>query len=136
VWDTLIKEKTPPPLKGKDVILPVLYKGEDLARVADYCGLTEEDVIDRHSRGRYTVAMVGFKPYFPYLLGLDPKLETPRLDTPRVKIPAGAVAIGGAQTGVYPEESPGGWNLIGSTDPELLKQIEPGDTILMKRVEL
>jgi len=134
-WEKMEREETTPPLTGKEVILPVTYAGEDLNRVADCCKMSVEEVIRRHSEGRYTVAMVGFKPYFPYLLGLDPALETPRLDTPRTKIPAGAVAIGGAQTGVYPQESPGGWNLIGQTDPELLKQVEPGDTIIMKRME-
>jgi len=132
-WERMEEEGTNPAPGGKEVVLPVQYEGEDLDRVAAHCGLSRDEVIDLHSGGRYIVAMVGFKPYFPYLLGLDPRLETPRLDTPRTKIPAGAVAIGGAQTGVYPQESPGGWNLIGQTDPELLKQVEPGDTIIMKR---
>jgi KipI family sensor histidine kinase inhibitor len=124
-----------PPLKGKTVTLPVIYNGEDLERVALNSNLSADDVVRIHTQGRYTVAMVGFKPHFPYLLGLDTRLETPRLDSPRTKIPAGAVAIGGAQTGIYPEDSPGGWNLIGMTDPGLLEQIEPGDTIVMKEVE-
>jgi len=135
MWMNMENNGITPPLRGKEVVLPVIYTGEDLSRVEAHCGMNKEEVIRRHSEGRYTVAMVGFKPYFPYLLGLDPLLETPRLETPRTKIPAGAVAIGGAQTGVYPQESPGGWNLIGQTDPELLKQVEPGDTIIMKRTE-
>ena len=113
-------------------ILPVSYHGEDLPRVAKLHGLAVEEVIKRHTAVEYMVAMIGFRPHFPYLLGLDPSLVTPRLDTPRLKVPAGAVAIGGEQTGVYPEESPGGWNILGMTDPELLKPINPGDTIVFQ----
>jgi KipI family sensor histidine kinase inhibitor len=79
--------------------------------------------------------MIGFRPHFPYLLGLDRSLTTPRLDSPRLKVPAGAVGIGGEQTGIYPETSPGGWNILGMTQPELLYPIEPGDTVVFKRVE-
>jgi KipI family sensor histidine kinase inhibitor len=114
-------------------ILPVSYQGEDLPRVAKLNGLAVEEVIRRHTAVEYMVAMIGFRPHFPYLLGLDTRLATPRLDAPRLKVPAGAVAIGGEQTGVYPEESPGGWNILGMTDPELLKPIHPGDTIVFRR---
>ena len=79
------------------------------------------------------VAMIGFRPHFPYLLGMDRRLATPRLDAPRLKVPAGAVAIGGEQTGVYPESSPGGWNIVGMTDPHLLPPVLPGDTIRFRR---
>ncbi len=119
---------------GKTVEIPVRYDGEDLGRVADLHDLTIREAIDLHKASVFTVAMVGFMPNFPYLIGLDPRLETPRLDCPRLKVPAGAVAIGGAQTGIYPRESPGGWNLIGSTDPRLLLGIEPGDTVVMKEI--
>jgi KipI family sensor histidine kinase inhibitor len=115
-------------------ILPVSYQGEDLPRVAKMHGLAVEEVIKRHTAVEYMVAMIGFRPYFPYLLGLDKSLVTPRLDTPRLKVQAGAVAIGGEQTGVYPEISPGGWNILGLTDPQLLKAINPGDTIVFQRV--
>lgn len=115
-------------------ILPVSYRGEDLPRVAKLNGLAVEEVIGRHTAVEYMVAMIGFRPHFPYLLGLDQSLVTPRLGTPRLKVPAGAVAIGGEQTGVYPEESPGGWNILGMTDPELLKPINPGDTIVFQRL--
>ncbi len=124
-----------PELPGREIIIPVVYDGEDLALVAEHCGFSTDEVIKRHSAGEYLVAMVGFKPHFPYLMGLDPALETPRLPSPRTRIPAGAVAIGGAQTGIYPQESPGGWNLIGSCDPELLKQVLPGDRLKMKAVD-
>ncbi len=122
-------------LAGKTVEIPVRYDGEDLQRVADLHNMTVREVIDRHKGSTFTVAMVGFLPNFPYLIGLDPELETPRLDSPRVKVPAGAVAIGGAQTGIYPAESPGGWNLIGSTDPAHLLSIQPGDTVIMKEID-
>ena len=113
--------------------LPVIYDGEDLQRVADINNITKKMVIDLHSNSEYQVAMIGFKPHFPYLIGLDPQLETPRLESPRTAIPAGSVAIGGAQTGIYPEKSPGGWNIIGKTDPANLKTLKPGDIITIKR---
>jgi inhibitor of KinA len=115
--------------------LPTVYQGEDLPLVAQKNGLTVDQVIELHQKPRYKVAMVGFLPHFPYLIGLDPKLETPRLDSPRTKVPKGSVAIGGAQTGIYPRESPGGWNLIGTTDPVLLEPINPGDCIIFKQVD-
>jgi KipI family sensor histidine kinase inhibitor len=116
-------------------VLPVSYRGEDLQRVAEHAGIPVEEVIRRHCAPEYLVAMIGFRPHFPYLLGLDRSLVTPRLDSPRMHVPAGAVAIGGEQTGVYPETSPGGWNIIGMTGPELLYDIEPGDTVVFKRAE-
>lgn len=117
-------------------VLPVSYHGEDLERVAELAGLTSEEVITRHTAPEYLVAMIGFRPHFPYLIGLDPRLVTPRLDAPRVTVRAGAVAIGGEQTGVYPEESSGGWNIVGMTAPELLATIEPGDTVVFRRLGL
>lgn len=98
--------------------IPVCYGAEfgpDLAEVAEYCGLSPEAVISRHSAKEYLVHFIGFLPGFPYLGGLDPILHTPRRSTPRPSIPAGAVGIGGRQTGIYPHSSPGGWQLIGRT---------------------
>lgn len=98
--------------------LPVCYGGEhgpDLAEVAASTSLTQGEVIARHAAGDYRVAMLGFAPGFAYLLGLDPKLAVSRLSSPRLRVPAGSVAIGGAQTGVYPSVLPGGWRLIGRT---------------------
>ncbi|NZA25906.1 5-oxoprolinase subunit PxpB [Luteimonas sp. SJ-92] len=103
---------------GEAVEIPVLYggpHGPDLADVAAHAGLSPEDTVAAHAAAEYRVAMLGFAPGFPYLLGLDPRLAMPRMDTPRTRIPAGSVAIGGAQTGVYPRESPGGWRIVGST---------------------
>lgn len=124
-------------LKERSVrhVLPVVYRGEDLQRVAGHARISAEEVIRRHTAPEYLVAMIGFRPHFPYLLGLDRSLATPRLDSPRTHVPAGAVGIGGEQTGIYPETSPGGWNILGMTQPELLYDIEPGDTVLFKRVE-
>jgi KipI family sensor histidine kinase inhibitor len=103
---------------GRVIEIPVCYGGDygcDLADVASLAGLTEEEVIARHSAPEYLVYMIGFLPGFAYLGGLDPSIVTPRLATPRARIPAGSVGIGGEQTGVYPMASPGGWRLIGTT---------------------
>lgn len=123
----------------RTIEIPVHYGGDagpDLAAVAAHAQLSIEDVIHRHSSAEYRVAMLGFAPGFPYLLGLDPVLSTPRLCTPRTLVPAGSVAIGGAQTGLYPQASPGGWNLIGRTDLHLFAPqrsppslLAPGDCV-------
>ncbi|MGF6231814.1 inhibitor of KinA [Inquilinus ginsengisoli] len=100
------------------VEIPVAYGGgfgPDLAELAQHHGLTEEEVVALHSGAEYRVHMIGFSPGFPFLGGLAERLATPRRASPRLKIPAGTVAIGGPQTGIYPVESPGGWNLIGRT---------------------
>lgn len=124
---------------GKLVEIPVCYGGiygEDLEFVAHHGGLTAEEVIRIHSGRDYRIYMMGFLPGFPYLGGLDARLETPRLSSPRTKIPAGSVGIGGAQTGIYPMESPGGWQLIGRTplklfDPSNVERLpyEAGDRL-------
>lgn len=106
---------TPMRTSSRIIILPTLYDGPDLLRLADYHETTNEYIIKTHTSGVYEVTMLGFLPGFPYLSGLHPSLETPRLSTPRGKVAAGSVGIGGDQTGVYPVASPGGWNLIGRT---------------------
>lgn len=115
--------------------IPVVYDGDDLERISSMKKISVNKIIEIHSSGNYRVAMIGFKPYFPYLLGLNPILAVPRLESPRKRVPAGSVAIGGEQTGIYPEDSPGGWNIIGRADPEILKGINPGDTVIFRRVE-
>lgn len=101
------------------VEIPVTYDGPDLEAVAAHCGLEPDEVVRRHVAPVYEVRMIGFMPGFPYLARLDEMLHTPRLETPRPRVPAGSVGIGGAQTGIYPFESPGGWRLIGRTDTVL-----------------
>lgn len=131
------EEETLPP--ARLVPIPVRYggaDGPDLEDVAAYHGLTPADVIARHTGPTYLVYLLGFAPGFPYLGGLPEELVTPRLDTPRISVPAGSVGIGGAQTGVYPFATPGGWRIIGWTSltlydihrepPALLR---PGDLV-------
>ena len=95
--------------------IPVRYDGEDLAEVARLSGLTVEEVIRRHQDSEFTVAFCGFAPGFAYMVGGDPVLQVPRRATPRPQVPSGAVALGGGYCGVYPQATPGGWQLIGST---------------------
>ena len=120
--------------------LPVCYGGDcgaDLDAVAEHCGLKRDEVIRRHCEAEYHVAMLGFAPGFAYLLGLDPSLQMPRHDKPRTRVPAGSVGIGGAQTGIYPRELPGGWQLLGRTPAQLFDAanseqpalLEPGDRV-------
>lgn len=114
-----------------EIRVPVLYGGEhgpDLVNVAKLHDMTPEQVIELHTAPTYLNYMLGFLPGFCYLGGLDPRIHTPRLTTPRVKIPAGSVGIAGSQTGIYPLDSPGGWQLIGQTplrlyDPKREKAI-------------
>lgn len=99
-----------------NVIIPVCYGsiyGPDIATVAQTNGITENEVIAIHSSGFYTVFMIGFVPGFAYMGGMDGVLATPRKSIPDAKIPAGAVGIAGTQTGIYPMETPGGWQIIG-----------------------
>lgn len=102
--------------------IPVCYGGAfgpDLGFVAKHHGLSEEEVIQIHTGRDYLIYMMGFSPGFPYLGGMSQEIATPRLKTPRMKIPAGSVGIAGEQTGIYPSESPGGWQIIGQTPIEL-----------------
>jgi len=124
---------------GKSVMVPTVYGGEygpDLKRVAAYNGLNIEEVVQLHSEKPYLVYMIGFSPGYPYLGGLSQKLWTPRRGNPRKMVPAGAVGIGGQQTGVITIPSPSGWNYIGMTplsffditkDPPSL--VGPGDLV-------
>ena len=140
-YDGLVKE-----LKGllgqlssiqippSDVLeIPVLYGGEagpDLDFVAEHNHKTPEEVIQIHTSTEYLIYMLGFTPGFTYLGGMSDEIAAPRLKQPRVKIPAGSVGIAGSQTGVYPIDSPGGWQLIGKTpvrmyDPDRAEPILP-----------
>jgi inhibitor of KinA len=123
------------PTEARPQEIPVIYDGEDLERVASGAGLSVREAVELHTKPRYTVAMIGFLPHFPYLVGLDRRLATPRRANPRTRVPAGAVAIGGGQTGIYPQDSPGGWNIIGRTDPVLLTRLKPGDAVVFHSVD-
>lgn len=126
------------------VTLPVLYGGEqgpDLDFVSAQHQLSAQEVIDLHSRPEYLVYMIGFAPGFPYLGGLSERLATPRLEKPRLSVPKGSVGIGGAQTGVYSVDSPGGWRIIGRTpvllyDPKRERPalLEAGDRVRFRPV--
>ncbi len=94
----------------------VTYDGPDMKHVSQSCGLAVDDVIARHSDRPYTVDLLGFVPGFAYLSELDLSLQLPRRSQPRPRVPAGSVAIAGAQTAVYPLDTPGGWHIIGNTD--------------------
>ncbi len=119
--------------------IPVCYGGEygpDIRNIADHAGLSEEEVIQIHTSRDYLIYMLGFLPGFTYLGGLDERIHTPRLANPRIRIPAGSVGIGGSQTGIYPMDSPGGWQLMGMTpvktydpDREVPILVEAGDYI-------
>lgn len=126
--------------------IPVCYGGEhgrDLASLAHGHGITEQQVINLHVAPEYRVAMTGFAPGFPYLLGLDTRLATPRHKTPRTRVAAGSVGIAGTQTGVYPGELPGGWQLIGRTPLVLFNPddadrpclLQPGDRVRFRTID-
>ncbi len=109
-------------VEGRLVEISVRYGGEngpDLAALAAHAGLSTIEVIERHIAVEYRVAMLGFAPGFPYLLGLDPALAMPRLQTPRTRVAARSIGIGGEQTGIYPRSGPGGWRIIGCTTQAL-----------------
>ncbi|SKC23078.1 sensor histidine kinase inhibitor, KipI family [Kosakonia radicincitans] len=125
--------------ESRAIEIPVLYGGDagpDLGRVAEHCRMSEKQVVELHASVDYVVWFIGFQPGFPYLGALPEALATPRRAEPRVRVAAGSVGIGGAQTGIYPLETPGGWNLIGRTDlalfnPRLAEPslLRPGDTL-------
>lgn len=120
-------------VRQKTVRIPVLYGGEygpDLDFVAKHNGLTVDEVIAIHTSGHYTVHMIGFAPGFPFIGGMSEQIGAPRRKTPRLKIPARSVGIAGVQTGVYPIETPGGWQLIGRTPLELFLPLEDPPSLL------
>ena len=109
-------QPSPAPRDDAVVNIPVRYDGPDVVEVARRAGLSTEQVRALHSSTSYVTAMIGFVPGFGYLSGLDPRLHLPRRSEPRPLVPAGAVALAGGWTGVYPRATPGGWHLIGQTD--------------------
>jgi KipI family sensor histidine kinase inhibitor len=130
---------------NRPIEVPVCYEPEfapDLSTVSAQSRLTEEQVIAMHSGGDYCVYFLGFSPGFAYLGGLPPQLHVPRLITPRKHVYAGSVGLAGAQTGIYPTDSPGGWRLIGRTplrmfDPSVnpASRLQLGDRVRFRRIE-
>jgi inhibitor of KinA len=130
--------------KKRRIEIPVCYDEEfalDLKRVANHTSLAPEAIVALHSSAEYTVACIGFMPGFPFLAGLPQQLCVPRLENPRTKVSAGSVAIANAQAGVYPLESPGGWNVLGRTPLQLFRVNEspptllrPGDSVRFRRI--
>lgn len=121
----------------RDIELRATYGGDDLDEVARATGLTTAEVIARHGAATYTVDMIGFRPGFGYLTGLDPVLVLPRRATPRPRVPAGALAIADVYSAVYPTESPGGWHLIGQVAEPMFTQagarLQLGDRVRFVR---
>ena len=127
-------------------MIPVCYEdrfGVDLSYLAIHKKVTVEEIISLHTAPFYTVYGIGFLPGFLYLGGLSKNLHFPRRDTPRLAVPKGAVAIGGSQTGIYPQNSPGGWHIIGKTPISLFDvnkdipcQIVPGDEIKFNQISM
>lgn len=137
-----VEEAAIPP--SRTVEIPVCYGGDfgpDLDFVAEHNGLTPEQVIDIHTSGTYSVSMIGFAPGFPFISGMSEKIAAPRRDSPRLRIPERTVGIAGKQTGVYPIETPGGWQLIGRTPIRLFRPeqsipslLRAGDNISFRRI--
>ena len=133
LWELLAETGSAEKANPVVIEIPVLYGGDygpDLNYVAQYNHMTTEEVIRIHSGAEYLIYMLGFTPGFSYMGGMDARIETPRLKTPRVLIPAGSVGIAGKQTGIYPIDSPGGWQLIGRT-PVRLYDAERDTPILL-----
>jgi inhibitor of KinA len=132
--------------EARAVVIPVCYDlslAPDLPLLAEHCGISIDDVIALHTSASYRVFFLGFKPGFAYLGGLDARLHMPRKASPRALVPAGAVAIGGEQTGVYPQASPGGWQIIGRTPSRLFDVskeppclLQAGDQVNFRAISL
>lgn len=131
-------------METRMIVVPTVYGdsfGPDLAAVAEYHKLTEAEAVRLHSETEYVVYMIGFIAGFPYMGKVPDAIATPRLEIPRLKIPAGSVGIAGNQTGIYPCESPGGWQIIGRTPLVLFNPyteqpalFQPGDRVRFKPV--
>ena len=130
--------------KARRIVIPVVYGGDsgpDLERVSQYHNLKENEVMEIHSRNEYLVYMIGFIAGFPYLGKLPDEIATPRLETPRLRVPQGSVGIAEDQTGIYPRQAPGGWQIIGRTPMKLFDPtwqppalLQPGDYVKFKPI--
>ncbi len=123
-------------LKANNIEIPVLYDGEDLGFVSNLHKQTKEETITIHGSRAYQVFMIGFMPGFAYMGKLDERIATPRRSSPRAYVPVGSVGIAGFQTGIYPQASPGGWQLIGRTPLKVFDKAKvnpclfaPGDNV-------
>jgi inhibitor of KinA len=148
---TRIKERLKDPPKSaktkpRTIEIPVCYGGDfgpDLGRVAAQAKIFPDEVVKRHAAAKYLVYLIGFAPGFPYLGGLPKQLATPRHAKPRMTVPPGSVGIAGEQTGIYPQSTPGGWNLIGRTPLKLFQPeanppalLQAGDEVKFRPVTL
>ncbi|MGI2328559.1 5-oxoprolinase subunit PxpB [Planococcus sp. YIM B11945] len=142
--ELLTKTSEASDVETRTIEIPVCYGGEfgpDLEFVAEHNGLTPEEVITIHTGGTYTVHMIGFAPGFPFIGGMSEKIAAPRRSSPRLRIPERTVGIAGKQTGVYPIETPGGWQLIGRTPIRLFRPeqdvpslLRAGDQIVFRKI--
>jgi antagonist of KipI len=140
----LAREKEAAAPERRRFRIPVAYGGEsgpDLPSLARERGISPEELGRRHAAAEYTVAFLGFSPGFAYLSGLPPELAAPRRTSPRPRVPAGSVAIGGAYTAIYPDETPGGWTLIGRSAVRLFDAaarppalLRPGDRVSFEAI--
>lgn len=133
LFDYVNRTKNKAAAKSRLIEIPVIYGdefGPDLEYVAKYNNITPEKVIELHTEKDYLVYMIGFAPGFPYLAGIHKSIATPRKKKPRPKIPAGSVGIAGEQTGMYPLDSPGGWQIIGQTPIDLFTPESSTPTLL------
>jgi inhibitor of KinA len=139
----LAPARTSPPIEGRRFRVPCCYEfQQDLSRVAEHAGLSEDEIIRWHLEPVYTVYAIGFCPGFPFLGYLPPPLcGVPRLEKPRLRVEAGSVGLTGRQTGIYTEPRPGGWNLIGRTPLELVHvadnyfPLRTGDRVQFVRID-
>ncbi len=130
--------------KTRRMVMPVVYGGDfgpDLERVSQYHNLKENEVVEIHSQNEYLVYLIGFIAGFPYLGKLPDEIATPRLETPRLRVPQGSVGIAEDQTGIYPRQAPGGWQIIGRTPLKLFDPtwqppalLQPGDYVKFKSI--
>lgn len=130
---------------GRELTLPVCFEAPhapDLDDVARAVGLAREEVVALLTATPFTVAFLGFSPGFPYLLGLPPRLRVPRLASPRRVVPAGSLGLAGAQAGLYPSPTPGGWRLVGATPERLFDarrtpagRLAPGDRLRLRPID-
>lgn len=129
--------------ESRNIEIPIIYDGLDLAECADAISMTVAELIRIHSGVTYTAVFAGFAPGFLYLTGIDPRLQLPRRSSPRTHVPSGSLAMADVYTAVYPLDSPGGWNLLGQTTVTMFDAyreqpsiLQPGDSVRFVPVSL